>query len=187
MNLKTAMFTLFVILPVICLLISPVSARKFDPWFIAFETGLTKPTEDFNRTIDDDTVYGLNVEYLSLPYLGVRVAYKHHEFEYDFHEAKSTLEIDSLSISALASYSFPRWVRLFAMIGPTYYSADGQEGLNWGDDEKDIGWSGGGGFEFYPIKNWGIRFQSIYNSAEIGDRTPRASWVDTTIGLTFRF
>jgi len=178
---------ILIIIPIICLLFSSVSAREFDPWFVSFETGLTKPTEDFNRTIDDDSVYGLNVEYLGFPNLGVRVAYKHHEFEYDLNNSNQTLEMDSLTIAAVANYTFPRWVRVFAMIGPTYFSTDGQEGLDWGEDEKDIGFSGGAGFEFYPIENWGIRFQSIYNSAEVGDGTPRASWVDTTLGLTFRF
>lgn len=169
------------------LLPNVTSARDFDPWLISFEAGIDTPTENFNRVVDDDVVYGLNVEYLGLANIGVRVAYNHHKFEYDADVPGDPLEILTFSVAAVASYDFPKWFRVFALLGPCYFSANGQQDLDWGSDEKDIGWNGGAGLEFYPIKNWSVRLQSNYYSAEIGDGTPRASWVDLTAGFAFRF
>ncbi len=157
------------------------------PWAVSFDAGSVTPTEDFNTVMDNDMVYGMNVDYLGMPHLGLRIAYDHQEFEYDHFTELNPLQIDSLSLTPLIYYDFPEWIRVFGLIGPTFYSAKNHEPLNWGADQRDIGWNGGIGFEFYPIPKWGVRFQSVYHSAELGTGRPRASWVANTVGLTFKF
>jgi opacity protein-like surface antigen len=164
----------------------PSALCSYFPWSFSFETGATHPTENFNRIVDDDRVLGINFEYLSFPYLGVRVAFDSQKFNMPYYAAKK-FEINNLAVSAIVAYSFPKWFRIFAFAGPNYYSTRNQTLAGYTSDNKDIGWNGGGGFEFFPIPQWGIRFQSNYSSAELNNDETRLSWVNSTVGLTFRF
>ncbi|MCD4652305.1 porin family protein [bacterium] len=174
---------------IIAICITVVGPIKADDWYLNIDTGSCVPTESFDEIMDDDVTYGLNIDYIPSNHLGVRIAYSHHEFEYDYDDAGlRPLEIDTLGIWAVMDYVFPNYFRFYAIIGPTYFYAKQDYGLGWGeDDSQDIGWSGGAGFEFYPVPGWGFRFQSLYNSAEIGDGSPRASWVNTSLGMSFKF
>lgn len=169
-----------------CMILSPVSFAN--DWYLGFEAGPCVPTEDFDEVLDDDMTYGLNIDYIPQNHLGVRVAYNHSEFEYDsgLFDAKP-LEFDSLGVWAIMDYTALTHFRFYCLIGPTYYYVKNDQGLTWGDDSQDIGWTGGGGLEFYPVPGWGIRAQATYNSAEIGDGEPRSSWVSTTFGMSFKF
>ena len=170
----------------LCLLVCPVSFAN--DWYLGFESGPCVPTEKFDEIMDDDITYGLSVDYVPRNHLGVRVAYNHSEFEYDSGMFSSKpLEFESLGVWAIMDYTAMSYFRFYCLIGPTYYYVKHDQGLYWGDDSQDIGWSGGGGFEFYPVPGWGIRAQAIYYSAEIGDGDPRSSWVSTTLGMSFKF
>lgn len=163
-------------------------SARFGQWAFSFETGFTIPTERFDEIIDGNYSMGLNLEYMSYPFLGGRISYNYQKFDYLTEtQVKNNLEFNSLAVSAVVAYPLPEHFRVFAVAGPCYFSAEGQELVGLGEDGKDIGWNAGAGFEFYPVLNWGIRFESIYYSAEIGSETFRSSWVDSVLGLTFRF
>jgi len=168
--------------------ISNAAGPKFGPWALSFETGFTIPTETFDEMIDGNYSFGLNLEYMAYPFLGTRIAFNHQKFDYILESStRDNLEFNSFAINGVVAYPLPEHFRIFLIGGPCYFSAEGQELLGFGEDGKDIGWDAGAGFEFFPILNWGIRFQSVYYSAEIGDHAIRSSWVDSVLGLTFRF
>ncbi|HPQ39260.1 MAG TPA: outer membrane beta-barrel protein [bacterium] len=175
---------LFILILGSLLIIPPINA--FD-LYLGFDTGPCVPTESFDEVMDDEMTYGLSVDYVPSNHLGVRIDYHHHEFQYDAAESATPLEIDTLGVWAVMDYSMPKYFRFFGLIGPTYFYTRHDYGIDWGDDSEDIGWSGGGGLEFYPVSGWGLRFQAVYNSAELGDGSPRASWVNTTFGMSFKF
>jgi len=156
-------------------------------WYFGFDAGPCVPTESFDEVFDDEMTYGLSVDYIPSNHLGVRVTYYHHEFQYDLAEFSTPLEIDTLGVWAVMDYTMPKYFRFYGLIGPTYFYTQEDYGVDWGDDSEDIGWSGGGGLDFYPVSGWGFRFQAVYNSAELGDGSPRASWVNTTFGMSFKF
>jgi len=174
---------------IVILFMATLPVQGNDDWYIGFNSGQCVPTDSFDEFVDDDITYGLSVDYVPGNHLGVRVAYDHNEFNYDFRASyPEPLEIDTLGVWAIMDYNLPKYFRFYALIGPTYFYSKQDHGMNWGDDDsKDIGWSTGAGFEFFPIPGWGFRFQSIYNSAELGDGTPRACWVSSTIGMSFKF
>jgi opacity protein-like surface antigen len=184
MTTKSFCFTALFFVTAVCM---TSTAFAYD-WYLGFEAGPCVPTESFDEVMDDEMAYGLTVDYIPTNHLGVRIAYYHHEFQYDFeYDPSKPLEIDTLGVWAVPEYTFPRFFRFYGLIGPTFFYAQNDEGLGWGDDSKDIGWSGGGGVEFSPVEGWGFRFQTLYNSAELGDGSPRASWVNTTFGMSFKF
>ena len=158
-------------------------------WSVSFNAGTSNPTDDFDLIVNDDgCALDLSFEYLPFDYLGTRISYGNRDFQSEPTLFPSgNITIDTLSIYAEAYYRFPRWSRVFALLGSTFYSAKNQEVLGLGDDEKDISWSGGVGIDFYPIPNWAIRAQVIYFSAEIGNHYYRCSWIEPTIGLAFSF
>lgn len=156
-------------------------------WAAGFDAGISMPTETFNEITDNDKVLGLNLEYMNYPFLGMRFSYRSENLKINPVVASGKLKIDSLSIAAVVAYSFPERLRLFVTAGPCYYGVKDHELLGFKSDSKDIGWCGGGGIDFYIVPRLGLRFQSLYNSAELTSDEPRMSWVDTTIGLTFRY
>jgi hypothetical protein len=156
-------------------------------WYLSFEAGHCMPISSFDALVNDETVYGLSVDYLPDFIPGVRVAYNHQKFPFNTSALGGPMKIDSFGIWALMDYPFPQYLRFFGVIGPTYFSSQGtRELVNW-DRSSDIGWSAGAGFDFQPYTGWGFRFQSIYNSAKFGREAPRASWVNSTVGMSFRF
>ncbi len=185
-------YSLKTVLPAMILILAcafftgDIHAQKY-PWAFGFQVGMGMPIEEFNDYLDDDTFFEINAEYMSFPYLGVRVAYGSHEFDIPNSFLEDTLNVDTFSVSALVAYSFPKYLRLFAMGGPCYYYSRNQEYVGLGDDSKDIGWVGGAGFEVIPAPRWINRFQSVYHSANLGNNAFRTSWVDTSAGLAFRF
>ena len=179
------LFFAFVLLTSLLVTVSP--AQGYD-WYLGFEAGPCVPVEAFDEYLDDEMTYGVSVDYIPREHLGVRIAYNHHEFQYDhYSDVASPLEIDSIGVWAVIDYKLPRYFRFYGLVGPTYYYTRHDDYIPWGDDSKDIGWSGGGGFEFSPFVGWGFRFQALYNSGELGDGDPRASWVNTTFGMSFKF
>ncbi|MBN1296325.1 hypothetical protein JXA80_06065 [bacterium] len=181
--MKQRLLLMFVTL-ISCILSASVDAYDL---YLAFEAGPGVPTESFDEIMDDDMTYGLNVDYIPENHLGVRIAYNHTEFQYDVNTSPDPLEIDTVGIWAVMDYVMPRYFRFFAVIGPTYFYAQHDDPVGWGDDSEDIGWSGGAGVEFFPVTGWGFRFQALYHSAELGDGSPRTSWVNSTFGMSFKF
>jgi opacity protein-like surface antigen len=171
----------------IILITSPIEAQKF-PWSFSFDAGAASPTSDFNGFVQDGPCLGINVEYMNYPFLGVRVAYDNQKFDAENrYQASDKIEVDQLAVSAVIAHSFPKWIRVFALIGPCYYSVRNQVQIGFSSDGEDIGWNSGAGFEFYPVPNWGVRFQALYCSAQLNNDEVRMSWLDTTVGLSFRF
>lgn len=168
------------------LMITGVTCHAYQ-WYAAFDAGNSVPTESFDTIADDEYVYGLSVDYIPSNHLGVRVAFYHQEFQYDNPSEDSRIRIESLGVWAVIDYPFPRYFRLFGLVGPTYFSSQTDSSLIQWDNSDDIGWSAGGGFDFQPFTGWGFRFQSVYNSSLFGEHEPRASWVNTSFGMSFKF
>jgi hypothetical protein len=161
-----------------------LSAEHY-PWQFSFQTGQTAPTENFSKLADNDKDLGLSIQYMSYPYLGGRIAYDSQIF--DLGWTRTNIKASTLSIDGVLLYSLPKYVQIFALAGPTYFSFQNQGLINYDSDGKDIGWNAGAGFDIYPIERWGIRFQSVYYSALLKKEEPRLSWVTSTLGLIFRF
>ncbi len=161
-----------------------VSAEETE-WNLSFCGGYAAPTGDLSDAVESDYSIGLAVEIMPTKLMGARIFYSNRKFALD--DSSEDLTLNTFSIDAVAAYSFPGFVRIFALIGPTYFSAEGQEDLGLGQDGKDIGWNGGLGFEIYPLESFGIQMQSIYYSGEIGNKSLRMTWVDSTLGVVFRF
>jgi hypothetical protein len=153
----------------------------------SFQAGTAVPTEDFSDFVSDDYTYGLSFEIVTNSVLGARITYSSKKFPLSINSGQDDLEMTNLALDALIAFNFPRWIRVFALFGPAYFSSEGQEQIGLGKDSKDIGLNGGLGFEVYPFKHWGFQLQSIYYSAEIGNKFVRSSWVESTAGFTFRF
>ncbi|MBN1879389.1 outer membrane beta-barrel protein [bacterium] len=173
---------------IVCLiLIVPGISSQAYEWYASFDAGNSIPTESFDSVADDEYVYGLSIDYVPNQHLGVRVAYYHQEFQCDSPEMDYRIQIESLGVWAIIDYPFPKYFRLFALVGPTYFSSQHDRNVIAWDNSDDIGWSAGGGIDFQPFSGWGFRFQSIYNSGLFGDNNPRASWVNSTFGMSFKF
>lgn len=174
-------------------LILSVAMLMFTPvvlgyeWYFSFDAGHCLPLDSFDAIVNDDVVYGLSVDYMPNFIPGVRVIYNHQKFPVNNRGLGGPVKIDSFGVWAVMDYSFPQYFRFFGVVGPTYFASQGTQKLvNW-YDSGDIGWSAGAGFDFEPFSGWGFRFQSVYNSAKFGRQAPRASWVNSTIGMSFRF
>ena len=178
----------FIIVSLFFIVIIPSSAVANDlPWAFSFFSGPSTPTEDFNNRVEDDYCYGLCFEYMNLPYLGVHVKYVTRELDIASAFGNGDIQIDAFSVNAVVAYQFPKWFRVYGNAGPTYFYSQGQENIGLGDDSKDIGWNAGMGIEFYPIPRWGVRLHSDYNNSQLGTGNPRTTWLDTSLGLIFRF
>ena len=156
-------------------------------WYFAFDAGHCLPLNSFDALVNDDVVYGLSVDYIPNFIPGVRVAYNHQNFPVNTEKLGSSVKIDSLGVWAVMDYSFPDYFRFFGLVGPSYFASQGTQKMSDWSRSSVIGWSAGAGFDFEPFPGWGFRFQSVYNSANFGRGPSRASWVNSTIGMSFRF
>jgi Outer membrane protein beta-barrel domain len=166
---------------------SSVSAQE-SHWSFSFQYGSSNPTGDFSTYVENDMMYGLSIEYSQHPLFGFRFSYGHRQ--YDITEPGkgfSDVDLDTAALYGLLNHRFPKWIRVYGLLGPTFYFADGQRQIGLGADSKDIALSGGIGFVFNPVPNWGVQVQSLYFNSEIGNKSYRTEWFETTIGLTFSF
>ncbi|MBN1354885.1 outer membrane beta-barrel protein [bacterium] len=166
----------------------PSAVAREHEWSFSFQAGSANPAGDFNTFVEDDMVYGLSLGYSQHSFLGFQLAYANREFEIcSPTNAPEDLRINTVALYGTLSHDFPRWIRIYGLFGPTYFSSNGQEWIRLGSDGEDISFSGGIGFIFKPIPRWGLQFQSIYYLSEIGNKAFRTEWFETTIGLHFTF
>ena len=168
--------------------IQTVTAAEDKLWAISFLTGQSFPSGEFSDYVNKDNVMGIELEFMQSRNLGVRAIYSTREFNIEpAIYPDETIKVDSVSLLAVVAYPFPKWFRVFALAGPTYFNSRGQEFIGLGKDGKDISWSAGAGFDINPMQNWAIRLQSIFSSAELGTHFLRTNYVDSSVGLAFRF
>jgi len=187
MRIRELHFIFLVVAIVMTVNPSDVVAQE-QHWDFSFQSGSSNPTGDFSSYVENDLMYGLSVGYSQHPLFGFRLSYAHRQYDIKNPvDGSSDIELDTAALYGLFCHRFPKWIQIYGLLGPTFFFADGQRDIGLGADSKDIALSGGIGFVFSPVPHWGIQLQSLYFNSEIGNKSYRTEWFETTIGLTFSF